>query len=82
MLGLFPAGGFFRVLIGRILNDACTSSFGSNSDVGVFFCNFLGRPSLHFCNLLDGCVFVKFGCSSRMLSLDCTVWASGCWTER
>ena len=60
--------GFFRVFIGRIFNGACTSSFGSDSDKGVVPCNFLGRPGLRFFILLDGCAFVKFGCSSRMLS--------------
>ena len=61
--------GFFLVLIGCIFDDACTSSFGSDSDKGVISCNFLGRPGLRFCISLDGCVFGEFGCSSRILSL-------------
>ena len=73
--------GFFRVLIGRIFDDACTSSFGSDSDKGVISCNFLGRPGLRFCISLDGCIYVDFGCSSRMLSLDCAVWSTGWWTS-
>ena len=55
--------GFFCILIGRIFYDACTS-YGSDSDKGVIFFG----DRLRFFISLEGCLFVKSGCSSRLLS--------------